>query len=124
MPTTDPVQPELGVYNETVRCQITLTLDPCHITNLVGVYKVLLCLFAQALRRIDLILREAGKNGVRILLNLSNFEPFLGGWQWWVNQVSFTVQKLDLPALPWMLRSCKSVGVGPLGHALCLESMS
>lgn len=42
----------------------------------------------QALQRIDLILREAGKHGVRLLLTLSNFEPFLGGWQWWVDQVT------------------------------------
>lgn len=41
----------------------------------------------EALRRLDQVVKSAGDNGVRLILTLSNFEPFLGGWEWWVNTV-------------------------------------
>ena len=46
-----------------------------------GVYSEL------ALQRLDLILAEAGKNGIRIIFPFVNYWPDLGGMQWYVDQV-------------------------------------
>lgn len=40
-----------------------------------------------SLQRLDLILAEAGKNGVRIIFPFVNYWPDLGGMQWYVDQV-------------------------------------
>ena len=32
-------------------------------------------------QRLDLLISEAAKNGIRLILPLANFEPFLGGMQ-------------------------------------------
>ena len=40
-----------------------------------------------ALQRLDLILAEAGKNGIRIMFPFVNYWPDLGGMQWYVDQV-------------------------------------
>ena len=47
----------------------------------VGVYDEL------SFQRLDLILSEAGKNGVYVILPLVNQWPDLGGMQWYVDQV-------------------------------------
>lgn len=52
MSVSHPIQPQLGQYDET------------------------------ALQRLDLVLQAAGANGIRLILPLTNFEPFLGGMQW------------------------------------------
>lgn len=57
MPVEVPIQPQLGKYNE------------------------------KALQRLDLVLAEAGKNGIKLILPFTNFEPFLGGIQWYAEQV-------------------------------------
>lgn len=51
----DPMMPDFGVYDEA------------------------------AFRRLDLALAEAAENGIRTILTLSNFWPFLGGIQDWVD---------------------------------------
>ena len=38
-----------------------------------------------ALRRVDRVLAEAAANGVRVVAVLSNYWPFIGGWQAWVD---------------------------------------
>jgi len=40
-----------------------------------------------SLQRLDLILAEAGKNGVRVIFPFVNYWPDLGGMQWYVDQV-------------------------------------
>jgi hypothetical protein len=55
--TSNPIQPSLGVYNE------------------------------DALKRLDLVLYSAAKYGIRLILPFTNFEPFLGGIQWYAEQV-------------------------------------
>ncbi|KAK9817067.1 hypothetical protein WJX72_009014 [[Myrmecia] bisecta] len=40
-----------------------------------------------ALKRVDLLLAEAGKNGIKLVLALSNFNADLGGWQWYVDNI-------------------------------------
>ena len=40
-----------------------------------------------SLQRLDLILAEAGKNGIRIIFPFVNFWDDLGGMQWYVDQV-------------------------------------
>ena len=47
----------------------------------IGVYNEL------SLQRLDLILAEAGKNGVRIIFPFVNYWSDLGGMQWYVDQV-------------------------------------
>ena len=47
----------------------------------VGVYN------ERSLQRLDLILAEAGKNGVRVIFPFVNYWPDLGGMQWYVDQV-------------------------------------
>ena len=42
----------------------------------------------ESLQRLDLILAEAGKNGVRIIFPFVNYWDDLGGMQWYVDQVS------------------------------------
>ena len=41
----------------------------------------------EGLKRIDLILSEAHKQGIKVILTLGNFEPQFGGIQWYVDQV-------------------------------------
>ena len=55
--TSNPIQPSLGVYNEN------------------------------ALQRLDLVLYSAAKYGIRLILPFTNYEPFLGGIQWYAEQV-------------------------------------
>ncbi|KAL4519672.1 hypothetical protein Ndes2437A_g07850 [Nannochloris sp. 'desiccata'] len=55
--TSNPIQPSLGVYNE------------------------------DALKRLDLVLFSAAKYGIRLILPFTNYEPFLGGIQWYAEQV-------------------------------------
>jgi mannan endo-1,4-beta-mannosidase len=57
MQVAEPIQPELGQYNE------------------------------KALRRLDLVLAEARKNKIKLILPFTNYEPFLGGIQWYAEQV-------------------------------------
>lgn len=52
----DPMMPDFGVYNE------------------------------DALRRLDLALASAAQNGIRVILTMSNYWPFLGGVQDWVDK--------------------------------------
>lgn len=52
-----PIQPSLGKYDET------------------------------ALKRLDLVLAEANSSGIKLILPLTNYEPFLGGIQFYSNQV-------------------------------------
>ncbi|KAK9817307.1 hypothetical protein WJX72_012434 [[Myrmecia] bisecta] len=40
-----------------------------------------------ALKRLDLILAEAGKNGIRIIAAGANFEDDFGGWKWYVDNI-------------------------------------
>ena len=47
----------------------------------IGVYN------EQSLERLDLVLSEAGKSGIRIIFPFVNFWPDLGGMQWYVDQV-------------------------------------
>ncbi len=47
-----------------------------------------------ALQRLDLILAEAGRNGVRIIFPFVNFWPDLGGMQWYVDQVRLLLHLL------------------------------
>jgi mannan endo-1,4-beta-mannosidase len=56
--TSNPIQPSLGVYNEN------------------------------ALKRLDLVLFSAAKYGIRLILPFTNYEPFLGGIQWYAEQVA------------------------------------
>ena len=41
----------------------------------------------ESLQRLDLILAEAGKNGIRIIFPFVNYWDDLGGMQWYVDQV-------------------------------------
>jgi mannan endo-1,4-beta-mannosidase len=52
----DPIMPDFGKYDES------------------------------ALRRVDLMLAAAAQNGIRIIMVLSNYWPFLGGTQAWVDR--------------------------------------
>uniref|UniRef100_A0A1D1ZTE6 mannan endo-1,4-beta-mannosidase n=1 Tax=Auxenochlorella protothecoides TaxID=3075 RepID=A0A1D1ZTE6_AUXPR len=54
--TPNPIQPRLGVYNEN------------------------------ALMRLDLVIAAAASTGIRLVLVFTNFEPFYGGIQWYVNE--------------------------------------
>ena len=47
-------------------------------------------------KRIDLILSEAAKQGVKVIVTLSNFEPQFGGIQWYVDQTMGTGQDEEL----------------------------
>ena len=47
----------------------------------VGVYN------EKALQRLDLIVAEAGSNGVRVMFPFVNFRNDMGGMQWYVDQV-------------------------------------
>ena len=47
----------------------------------IGVYN------EQSLERLDLVLSEAGKSGIRIIFPFVNFWLDLGGMQWYVDQV-------------------------------------
>lgn len=57
MQVEEPIQPKLGEYNE------------------------------KALRRLDLVLAESARNGIKLILPFTNYEPFLGGIQWYAEQV-------------------------------------
>ncbi|KAK9839525.1 hypothetical protein WJX81_007392 [Elliptochloris bilobata] len=56
-PPSDAVQPTVGVFNEL------------------------------ALKRFDLVLSEAAKNGIKVIFSLVNGDAYLGGPQWYYNQV-------------------------------------
>ena len=53
-----------------------------------------------SLQRLDLILAEAGKNGVRIIFPFVNYWPDLGGMQWYVDQVSMQVCRSVMTRFP------------------------
>lgn len=57
MAVAEPLQPRVGVYSEA------------------------------ALRRLDLVLAEAAAAGIKLILPLTNFEPFLGGVEWYVREI-------------------------------------
>ncbi len=57
MAVAEPIQPRVGAYSEP------------------------------ALRRLDLVLAEAAAAGVKLILPLTNFEPFLGGVEWYVCEI-------------------------------------
>ncbi|KAK9819797.1 hypothetical protein WJX72_002477 [[Myrmecia] bisecta] len=46
-----------------------------------GVYK------EENLKRLDLVLAEAAKHGIRVILMLGNFEPESGGMSWYVSEI-------------------------------------
>jgi mannan endo-1,4-beta-mannosidase len=62
----NPIQPSLGTCNEA------------------------------ALRRMDLILAEARSAGLRVIMPLANFEPEMGGMDWFVEQVKGAGQPKEL----------------------------
>ena len=57
VPTPQPIQPQVGTFDET------------------------------ALQRLDLVIAEAAKNGMRVIMPLVNYEPALGGMQWYVDNI-------------------------------------
>lgn len=75
----------------------------------IGVYN------EQSLERLDLVLLEAGKSGIRIIFPFVNFWPDLGGMQWYVDQV-----RPQLPASFSVARLLQ----GPRGRWGCLDSRS
>ena len=53
----------------------------CTAPSQVGTYDEL------SLQRFDLVLSEAGKNGIKVIYPFVNYWPDLGGMQWYVDQV-------------------------------------
>jgi endo-1,4-beta-mannosidase len=53
-----------------------------------------------SLQRLDLVLSEAAKNGVYIILPLVNYWSDLGGMQWYVDQVGKALHKP--PSAPFL----------------------
>ena len=53
----------------------------CAAPSQVGTYDEL------SLQRFDLVLSEAGKNGIKVIFPFVNYWPDLGGMQWYVDQV-------------------------------------
>ncbi len=66
VPTPQPIQPEVGTFDET------------------------------ALQRLDLVIAQAAKNGMRVIMPLVNYEPALGGMQWYVDNILGTEQDKEL----------------------------
>jgi len=66
VPMRTPLQPRVGVFDES------------------------------QWRRMDLILATAAKNGIRLIAPLANFEPELGGIDWYVNEVLGSGQPKEL----------------------------
>ena len=62
----------------------------------IGVYN------EKVLQRLDLIVAEAGSNGVRVMFPFVNFRNDMGGMRWYVDQVSHKV----LPTSPHKGLTC------------------
>lgn len=62
----------------------------------IGVYN------EKVLQRLDLIVAEAGNNGVRVMFPFVNFRDDMGGMRWYVDQVSHTA----FPTSPHTVMAC------------------
>ena len=60
----------------------------------IGVYN------EKALQRLDLIVAEAGSNGVRVMFPFVNFRNDMGGMQWYVDQVCHRALSASSHAAP------------------------
>lgn len=85
IPTPEPIQPELGVFNEKalqrlvnviLHCLLALLLIPFRTNILISFY-----IAAHPVPRLDLVLAAAASSGIRLHLVFTNFEPFYGGIQ-------------------------------------------
>lgn len=68
----------------------------------IGVYN------EKALQRLDLIVAEAGSNGVRVMFPFVNFRNDMGGMQWYVDQVCCRALSASSYAVPncWQHLRC------------------